>query len=736
MPHLPRSFSNQRVKTPTVLQMEAVECGAAALGIILAYYGRMVPLAELRVECGVSRDGSKAANIIKAAQRYGLIAKGYKRELEQLSPLRPPYIVFWNFNHFLVVEHFEQKRVYLNDPATGRRRVSLQEFDHGFTGIVLTFEPGADYQKGGRKPSLVLALLDRLQGSIHAIVYCLIAGFLLVIPSIAIPVFSQIFIDHILIEDRVDWLRPLLLGMTLTMILQGCLRLLQLRFLRKLKIKLAMGMSSRFLWHILRLPVNFYAQRFAGEISDRLQINHQVAETLSGQLATTIISTVMLVFYAAVMFAYDGLLTVIGLCFAAANVLALQWVNRQRVDVNLRLVQNRGKATGVAIAGLQSIETLKASALESDFFARWSGYYAKVINAQQDLESNNQTLSVLPSFLNSIATLLILIIGGLRVMNGDLSIGTLIAFQSLMYSLLEPVNHLVTFGSTLQELEGDLNRLDDVLQHPIDSVFSEASTLQNDLTDEQTLRLFPGFRLQGHLELRNITFGYSRLDPPLIKNLNLSIKPGHRVALVGLSGSGKSTIAKLICGLYQPWSGEILFDGIPTHKIPRSILTNSLAMIEQDIFLFSGSVQDNLTLWDTTISNPQLAKACQDAGVYDVIRAFPGGFAGELMEAGANLSGGQRQRLEIARALINDPTILVMDEATSALDAETEHLVNQNLRRRGCTCVIVAHRLSTIRDCDEIIVLEQGEIVQRGTHDALWGTEGAYAHLIRSEGAD
>jgi ATP-binding cassette subfamily C protein len=718
----------RRVKTPTLLQMEAVECGAAALGIILGYYGKIVPLAELRVECGVSRDGSKAGKIAKAAQRYGLIAKGYKIEIEQLQQIQPPYIIFWNFNHFLVVEGFSSKRVYLNDPATGPRSISWQEFDEGFTGVVLVFEPGTEFQPGGRKPSLILALADRLRGSVVAIIYCIIAGFLLVIPGIAIPVFYQIFVDQILIENRTDWLRPLLLGMTVTVSVQGLLMLLQLRFLRKLKLKLAVGMSSRFIWHILRLPVNFYAQRFAGEISDRIQMNDRVADVLSGQLATTVINTIMVIFYAAVMFAYDGILTTIGIVFAIMNVFSLQLIARQRIDANLRLIQDRGKVAGITIAGLQGIETIKASALESDFFARWSGYYTKVINAQQELDLTNQTLGILPILLNSFTILLILVIGGWRVMEGNLSIGMLVAFQSLMQSFQEPVNNLVNFGSTLQELESDLNRLDDVLQNPIDPILEQ----QNQLQATNLLSIFPSSQLQGYVELRNITFGYSRVDPPLLENFSISIKPGQRIAIVGKSGSGKSTIAKLISGLYQPWSGEILFDGLPIDKIPRSILTNSLSMVEQDIFLFSGTIRDNLTLWDQTIPESQLVKACEDAVIYDVLRSFPGGLDAEIMEDGVNFSGGQRQRLEIARALVNNPVILVMDEATSALDAEIERIIDQNLRCRGCTCVIVAHRLSTIRDCDEIIVLDNGHIVQRGTHEEMWNVEGTYATLISS----
>ena len=458
-----------RVKTPTVLQMEAVECGAASLGIILAYYKRIVPLAELRIECGASRDGSKASNVLLAARRYGMLADGFKAEhLEQLSQVPPPYIVFWEFNHFLVVEGLSKNWVFINDPATGPRRISWEEFDKGFTGVVLVMKPGPDFSKGGRKKSVLLALIDRLQGSIGAILYCILAGFLLVQPGLAIPEFSQIFIDEILVENRTEWLRPLILGMIVTAIFQGLLILLRLRYLRKLRIKLAVGMSSRFLWHLLELPMQFYAQRYAGEVSNRLKLNNKVAEVLSGQLATTVIDTVMILFYAAVMFAYDGILTLIGICFSAINALALQWLARKRVDVNMRLEQDWGKVAGVSIAGLSSIETLKASALESDFFSRWSGHYAKAVSAQQEFEVTNQMLGILPTLLSSLTSMSILVVGGFRVMNGNLSVGMLVAFKSLMASFQQPFDTLVYFGSTLQELEGSLNRLDDVLENSLD----------------------------------------------------------------------------------------------------------------------------------------------------------------------------------------------------------------------------------------------------------------------------
>lgn len=719
-----------RKRTPTILQMEAVECGAASLGMILGYHGRIASLAELRQACGISRDGSKASNLLSAARSYGLNAKGFKADLAVLQQIECPYIVFWNFNHFLIVEGFHRDRVFLNDPATGPRTVSLAEFSEAFTGVVLTFEPGPSFQKGGQKPSLFLALWQRLRGSIPSLIFCVLIGFLLVLPGLAMPTFSRVFVDQILIQNRQDWLRPLILAMLFTALLTGLLTRLQLQLLRQLKIKLSMGMSSRFLWHILYLPVSFYDQRFAGEISSRIQLNDRLANLLSGQLATTVISTVMVVFYGVVMWRYDPILTLIGITFIVVNLLALQWVSRLRLDTNTRLMQEQGKVSGVAIAGLQSMETLKASGLESDFFTRWAGYYAKALNARQDMDRLNQRLGMLPTFLSSLSSMLLLVIGGFRVMDGALTIGMLVAFQSLIQQFMQPVNQLIRLGSDFQELEGTLNRLNDVLQNPTDPLLSnpaESTSLADSLPATSP-------KLQGYLELRNLTFGYNRTAPPLIENLSLSLKPGQRVALVGGSGSGKSTIAKVVAGLYEPWSGEIYFDGQPRSTIPRPVLVNSVAMIEQEVLLFAGSVRDNLTLWDTTIPESSLIQACRDAAIHDVILSLPGGYSADLLEGATNLSGGQRQRLEIARALVNNPSILVMDEATSALDTETEKSIDYNLRLRGCTCLIVAHRLSTIRDCDEIIVLNRGKVVQRGNHDQLRQVEGPYLQLIRSEG--
>ena len=701
------------VKTPTVLQMEAAECGAAALGIILAYYDRIVPLAELRQECGVSRDGSNASNVLKAARKYGMQAKGYKKGLEALAQLSFPYIVFWNFNHFLVVEGFDRDRFYLNDPAIGRRRVSKQEFSQAYTGIVLVMEPGPEFKKGGQKRNTLLALHSRLKNSYDAIFFCIFAGLLLTFPRLAVPAFSQIFTDEILVQGRENWLRPLLLGMVITAVVQSLISRLRLMYLRRLTIKLSALMTGQFIWHILRLPVGFYAQRFAGEIANRAALNSKIVGVLNS-ISTTAIDTIMLVFYAILMIMYDRVLTLMTVSFAAINIITLQAIRRIRLDANLRISQESSKLSGSTIDSLQSIETIKASGLESDLFAKFAGYQTKAINAQQELALQSQILTLLPTILSSLASIALLVVGGFRVMEGSLTIGMLVAYQSLIGSFLAPVNSLVNFGSTLQLLEADLERLDDILQNPVDAEVERENTVtQNPAT-------FPSSKLQGYVELRNVSFGYNSLESPLIENFNLTLKPGQRIAIIGSSGSGKSTIAKLITGLYKPWNGEILFDGVNRDRIPRLVLANSLAMVEQDIFLFKGTVRENLTLWNPTIPEANLVQACQDAAIHDRILAAPGGYDAEISEAGTNISGGERQRLEIARALVMNPTILVLDEATSSLDAETELIIDRNLRRRGCACIVVAHRLSTIRDCDEIIVLERGKVVKRGTFDELW----------------
>lgn len=709
--------STRRARTPTVIQMEAVECGAASLGIILGYFKKWVKLEELRVACGVSRDGSKASNVLKAARSYGLEAKGYQIEAEKLRDFETPFVVFWNFHHFLVVEGFSGEKVHLNDPGTGPRVVSYQDFDNSYTGVALTFTPGPEFTPGGDRPSSIGGLSSRLRGGTPALMLVMLASLLLVIPGLIAPAFNRIFIDRVLTAGFTEWIWPLIAFMVGTGVVAVALTWIQQQYLLRLETRMALGSSSGFLRHVLRLPVDFFSQRQPADVSSRVQANDKVAQLLSRDLATSVIAAILVVFYAAFMFSYDVTLTLISVGLVVANIVILRVVARTRVDATRRLRQDKGRLTGTTYNGLQMIETLKATGTENDFFARWSGFQTKVSNGQQQLGVSNQILDVVPTLLVSLSTALVLWIGSDRVISGALTVGALVAFQGLLTSFTRPVQHLTQIGQKLQDVTADLNRLNDVENYKISWQFEHEPSV----TDG---------KLAGAVELRSITFGYSPLAAPLIEDFSISLSPGQRVALVGGSGSGKSTIAKVLSGLNDPWSGDVLFDGRPSKDYARNVVASSVSVVDQEIFLFEGTVRDNLTLWDESISDDTLHQALRDACIYDDIMAKPGGLDHVISEAGRDLSGGQRQRLEIARALASDPRVLILDEATSALDTETEQIIDDNLRRRGCTCVIVAHRLSTIRDADEIVVLEFGRVVERGTHDQLKAVGGTYANLI------
>jgi NHLM bacteriocin system ABC transporter peptidase/ATP-binding protein len=715
--------SRRRVKTPTLLQMEAVECGAAALGIILGYYGRNLPLEELRVTCGVSRDGSRAGNVMRAATHYGLIVKGYRRAAEHLQDLPLPLIVFWEYSHFLVVEGFSEARVYLNDPALGPRAVTRQEFAESYSGVVLTFKPGPDFKKGGKKHNIYLGLARRLRGAKGALQFAILAGLALVIPGLLIPTFSKIFVDKYLVAGLKYWVRPLLLAMAVTAVLRAGLTWLQKQCLLRQYIKMAVSMSAQFFWHVLRLPVDFFTQRFAGDVAYRVQINSTLARLLTMDLASNFLGLIAIGFFGLIMAGYDTRLALLVILVSLLNLAALKYVAHKRKDLNLKMIQERGKLMGTSMNGLQMIESLKATGSESDFFARWAGYQAKVIESQQEFGRYSYCLEAVPPLLTSLNSAAVIGLGGLLIMQGHITMGMLVAFQSFMVAFISPLNRMVGLGGELQQVDGDLRRLEDVLKFPQDPQFQAApASPEGDRP-----------KLSGHLELKNVTFGYSRLEPPLLENFSVNLQPGSRVALVGPSGSGKSTIGKLVCGLYEPWSGEVLLDGVPRPSLPRGLITGSLALVDQSIMLFQGTVRDNLTLWDALIPEADIIQAAKDACIHQDVASRVGGYDSAVEEGGGNFSGGQRQRLEIAKALAINPTIVVLDEATSALDPVTEKLIDDNLRRRGCTSLIVAHRLSTIRDCDEIIVLQRGKVVQRGRHEELKDQGGLYATLIHAE---
>jgi len=634
-------------------------------------------------------------------------------------------IIHWNFNHFLVLEGFKKDRVYLSDPAHGRYAVSLEEFDRSFTGVALAIEPGEGFQRTKESRSIVRSLMPRIRSSRAALSFIFLASLGLVIPGLVIPTFNTVFIDQYLVRRMSDWVLPLLLVMGLIMLMNGALTWLQQRYLLRLETKLAVGMSSGFLKHILRLPIEFFSHRSPGEVGSRVAINDRVASMIAGQVATTLLSMVTMVFYLGLMLLYDTVLTLVCVIMAGFNVLALLLVSRKRVDGNRRLLQDQGKMLGVTMNGLRMIETIKASAAEGAYYTKWSGQFVKVINAQQELGSYTRILNTVPPLLKSLAVLAVLTLGSVRVMDGELTIGMLIAFQYLMSGFLGPVNSLVGIAAMLQEAEGDMNRIDDVLRH------RQAPYLGNGTPSAHPVS--KRAKLRGSVEVKDLTFGYSKLAPPLFEGYNMTVSPGTWVALVGSSGCGKSTLARLIGGLYEPWDGQVLFDGRERADLPRAMICNSVAVVDQDILLYNDSILANLSLWDRSIPREQILQAAHDACAHEFIKTRPAEYDGILNEGGKNMSGGQRQRLEIARALASNPSFLILDEATSALDPTTERRVMENIRRRGCSCLVVAHRLSTIRDCDEIIALDRGMVVERGTHEELIRAGGFYAGLIAAE---
>ena len=725
-----RPPAGRRVRTPLYLQFEAAECGAACLGVVLAYFGRRVPLEELRDACGVSRDACSAADLVDAARDYGLELTGWRKEPHQLRlpGMSLPAILFWELSHFVVLEGFGRGRYYLNDPANGRRSVSEEEFGRSFTGIVLTAERGPAFEPGGARPGVVRLVWRWLRPVKSSLLFAAACGLLLALPGLALPVLLGVLVDHVLQGEQAAWGAVLVAAAFAAAVSTYLLSYLQQRCLRFLSIRLSIVHADRFLRHLLRLPAQYFTRRFAGDLSERVQLVDKVATTASTHVTGVIIELVMSALFLILMLAYDPWLTALVVALAIVNVILMRVVSRRRSEENVQMQRERAMMSGVGTVGLRHIDTLKASATEDDLFTCWSGYQARELKARQRFSELGYVIASFPVLFLTLSAAAVLGLGGWRVMTGDLTIGMLMGYYLLASNFLRPVGRFVEFADMLQTLEADLQRLNDVFDTPEDS----AGAAPEEGTAAPVASAAGRARLAGRIDLCDLTFGYAPKAPPLMEGFNLSIEPAQRVAVIGPTGSGKSTLLALLSGVYAPWSGRILFDGSPREEIPREVLTSSIAIVTQRPVLFAGTVRDNLTMWDPTIPDERLVAAARDALLHDDIIGRPGGYDSVVEEGGRNFSGGESQRLEIGRALANDPSVLLLDEATSALDALSEERIDDAIRRRGCTCIIVAHRLSTIRDCDRIIVLERGREVQSGTHEELIAaTGGLYHQLVR-----
>lgn len=722
------------MRTPVVPQMHVTECGTACLASVLAYFGRRVPTEELRDACGVNRDGASAADLVAAARKYGLNVTGWRKEPHALRELGLPAILHWELNHFVVLEGFRRDRWYINDPANGRRSVGTDEFDDAFTGIVLVPETTPEFRRGGQRRGIVRRLWPWLAGSRGPLVFAAIAGILLAVPHLVLPLLLSVLVDEVLTGSQQSWGATIVGAFVAAGLLTYLLVWMQQYTFRKLRLRLAVAGSARMMRHLLSLPGRYYDHRYVGDIASRVQLVNSVADGAAGNVARLAVEMFMSVVLLCLMFFYDALLASAVAAIGAAMVVLMRLLSRLRTDQERQMGSEQASLYSIAAAGLRDMDMLRATAAEDDFFARWSGHQARELTTRQRFSELGQAASALPGFSALAAAVVVYGIGGWRVMNGEMTIGALVGFFALAGSFLVPIGRFVQFADGLQLLEADLQRIDDVLEaEPERRDQIEAG--QVPASASVGVATFRGrLRLAGRIELRDVAFGYRRGKAPLVDGFSLVAEPGQRVAIVGATGSGKSSLLSLINGEREPWSGQILYDGAPREEIPAEVMSSSIATVDQRVTLFAASVRDNLTMWNPSITDAQLVAAARDALIHDEIMGRDTGYESKVDEDGRNFSGGQRQRLEIARALAVNPAVLLADEATSALDAETEQQIDEALRRRGVTCIIVAHRLSTIRDSDEIVVLDQGRIVQRGTHyELLADVDGIYAELVASQ---
>ncbi|MDY4629588.1 MAG: cysteine peptidase family C39 domain-containing protein [Prevotella sp.] len=701
-------------KVPVVMQMETVECGAAALSMLLAYHGKWLSIEQLRTDCGVSRDGSNARNIVLAARHHGMDAHGWQADIDHLPSLAPA-IIHWNHNHFVVFKGFHRGMAFINDPAIGSMAVSMKDFQRSYTGVAITSVPGDDFKPQGHQTSILHYVRENIRGAKDAFIFTLLMGILMSFAGMVYPLFSQVFLDSIITGKNDEWTVPFFVGIACLVVFNFLLALLDNVYGRRFAGSMSLKGNTRFLWHALNLPIEFFTQRYVGDIVQRQSLNEHITTTLIRILAPYAVNVALLVLYIVVMAQYSVLLTIVGISVVALNIYSLAAERELRTNLARALEQSEGKFYGITMSCVDNIESIKAAGAERGFFEFWAGTFARRNNQEVAFQKRPFWPFVFGHFANSF----ILILGAALILNGQFSIGMLMAFQGFMAEFMKPAMGLMQGSTTVLEMRSQMERIDDVMAYPAEQTGKGESPAHN-------------AKLGGMIEMKNVSFGYSLSAAPLIRDFSMTLHPGKSVAIVGASGCGKSTIAKLLTGLYQPWSGEILFDGRDSHDISRDEFVNSVACIDQNVVLFDDTIAENIKMWDHSIEDFTMTMACIDAGIRDDIISRPRGFNTRLVKGGGNFSGGQRQRFEIATALAREPVILILDEATSALDTVMESEVMQSIRQCGASTIVIAHRLSTIRDCDEIIVMDKGRIVQRGTHDELMAQGGRYEELIRN----